>query len=162
MTWIFGSFLVTPCALTSGQVVISKQVDGTVSGPAGRAGVQPEGDHVIWEPRSQILPKCRELGVEPGIGSRSEASRMSLMIWLVRGCKRWHPLAPGRRLGPRRSPLSEYMSIHLSLKLTTNFVPLSGMEREREIFIYTSSSLFIKTQLRIQHNQQSAFLLKLM
>ena len=26
MTWIFGSFLVTPCALTSCQVVISKTV----------------------------------------------------------------------------------------------------------------------------------------
>ena len=32
MTWIFGSFLVTPCALTSCHFVISKQGDGSVSG----------------------------------------------------------------------------------------------------------------------------------
>ena len=32
MTWIFGSFLVTLCALTSCHVVISKQGDGSMSG----------------------------------------------------------------------------------------------------------------------------------
>ena len=50
--------------------------------------------------------------------------RLSLTIGLARGYKRWHPLAPGRRYGARRSPLPEYMSFHLSLKLTTNCVPL--------------------------------------
>ena len=65
-------------------------------------------------------------------------------------------MAPGRRYGVRRSPLSEYMSFHLSLKLTTNCVPLSRIkwerererEREREIFIkmcvlFVHRSLFI-------------------
>ena len=28
--------------------------DGSALGQAGRASVQPEGDHVIWEPRNQI------------------------------------------------------------------------------------------------------------
>ena len=39
MKWIFGSFLVTPCALTSCHVGICKQGDGGVSGQAGQAGV---------------------------------------------------------------------------------------------------------------------------
>ena len=39
MTWIFVSFLVIPCALTSCHVVISKKEDGRASGQAGRAGV---------------------------------------------------------------------------------------------------------------------------
>ena len=37
MTWIFGSFLVTPCALTSCHVVISKQ--DSASGQSGPTGV---------------------------------------------------------------------------------------------------------------------------
>ena len=39
MTWIFGSFLVTPCVWTSGHVVMSIQGDGCASGQASRAGV---------------------------------------------------------------------------------------------------------------------------
>ena len=39
MTWIFGSFLVTPCALTSCNVVISKQGNGSASGQSGPTGV---------------------------------------------------------------------------------------------------------------------------
>ena len=39
MTWIFGSFLVTPCALTSCHVVISKQGDDSGSGQSGPTGV---------------------------------------------------------------------------------------------------------------------------
>ena len=49
------------------------------------------------------------------------------------GCKRWHPVAPGKRYGARRSPLSEYMSLHLSLKLTTNCGPISRIKGERYI-----------------------------
>ena len=52
MTWIFGSFLVTPCALTSCHVVISKQ--GRVSGKLGPASVYPEGDHVMRTTRSDL------------------------------------------------------------------------------------------------------------
>ena len=69
-----------------------------------------------------------ESRVEPRIRSRSEALVSSLTIGLARGCKRWYSLAPGRRYGARRSPLSEYMSLHLSLKLTTNCVPLSRIK----------------------------------
>ena len=42
-------------------------------------------------------------------------------------------LAPGRRYGARRSPLSEYMSLHLSLRLTTNCVPVEN--KMRDIFL---------------------------
>ena len=76
-----------------------------------------------------------ESWVEPGIRSRSEALVSSLTIQLTRRCKRWEPLALGRRYGARRSPFSKYMSLHLSLKLTTNCVPLSRIKWERYIFI---------------------------
>ena len=49
------------------------------------------------------------------------------------GCKRWHPLAPGRRYGTR-SRLSDFMYLHLPLKLTTNCVPLSRIKWERYSF----------------------------
>ena len=75
-----------------------------------------------------------ESRVEPGIRNRSEMFVLSLTIRLARGCKRWHPLAPERRY-EAKSPLSEYMSLHLSLKLTTNCVPLSRIKWERNIFI---------------------------
>ena len=39
MTWIFGSFLVTPCALTSCHVVSSKQGYDNASGQSGTSGV---------------------------------------------------------------------------------------------------------------------------
>ena len=39
MTWIFGSFLVSPCALTSCQVVINKQGDNSMSWQSGPTGV---------------------------------------------------------------------------------------------------------------------------
>ena len=48
--------------------------------------------------------------------------------------RRWHALDPGRRYGARRSPISEYISLHLSLMLTTNYVPLSRIKRERYFF----------------------------
>ena len=69
----------------------------------------------------------RESGVKRGTRSWPEASRTSLMTRLATGCKCWHRLAPGRRYGTRSS-LSEYMSLHLSLKLTTNSGPLSRIK----------------------------------
>ena len=51
MTWIFGSFRVTPCALTSCQVVISKQGDGSASWQLGTTcvltGRRPYDNHVV-------------------------------------------------------------------------------------------------------------------
>ena len=64
-----------------------------------------------------------ESRVEPRVHSRSEALVSSLTIRLARGCQRWHLLAPGRRYGARRSRFSEYMSLHLSLKLKQTVSP---------------------------------------
>ena len=59
--------------------------------------------------------------------------RSPLTTRLARGCKRWHPPAVGRRYGAR-SPPYEYRSLQLSLKLTTNSVPLSRIKWE--IYFY--------------------------
>ena len=75
-----------------------------------------------------------ESRVKPGTHSRSEASLTSLIIWLTRRCKHWHPLAPGRRYGTKRSPLSEYMSLHLSLTYNKQCVPFEN--KMREIYFY--------------------------
>ena len=103
---------------------------------------------MIWEPPSQfeIVSPVRieslARDMQPIRGVRS-----SLTIRLARGCKRWHPLSPGRRYGARRSPLSEYMSLHLSLKLTTNYVPLSRIKWDtflwRSVFRFVNWSSFI-------------------
>ena len=76
-----------------------------------------------------------ESRVEPGIRNRSEALVSSLTIQFARGCKRWHPLSQGRRYEEEEFPLSEYMSLHLSLKITTNRVLVLRIKWERYIFI---------------------------
>ena len=70
--------------------------------------------------------------IKPGIRIWSEASRT---VRLPRGCKRWHSLAPGRRYGARWCPLSQYISVHLSLKFTTKLCALFENKWERYIFI---------------------------
>ena len=39
MTWIFGSFLMTLCALSSCHILISKQEDDSATGHSGQTGV---------------------------------------------------------------------------------------------------------------------------
>ena len=95
--------------------------------------MQPEGEHVITmrsdlDRVQRIENRARDTQPIRGI-------RLPLTIRLARRCKRWHPLAPGIRYGTRRrSPLSEYMSLHLSLELTTNCGPLSRIKWE--IYFY--------------------------
>ena len=83
-----------------------------------------------WDENHAVRIESRARDTQPIRGVRS-----SLTIRLSRGCKRWHPLAPGKRFGGRRSLLSEYMSLQLSLKLTINCVPFSRIKWVREIFI---------------------------
>ena len=94
------------------------------------------------------LDRVQRIAVEPETRSRAEASRPA------RGCKRWHPLAPGRRYGTR-SPLSEYISLHLSLKLATNSGPLSRIKWEIYFYKQVCFVSFIETRLlceiTIQH-----------
>ena len=101
----------------------------------------------MWYENHAVRFRPSPVRIEPGISSRSEASQISLKIWLARGCKHWHLLALGRKYGTRSCSLSEYMSLHLPLKLTTNCVPLSRIKREIHLYVYMCSSLFIKTQL---------------
>ena len=79
---------------------------------------------------SAVRIESRAWDTQPIRGVRS-----SLTIRLARGWKHWHPLAPGRIYGTRRSPLYEYMFLHLSLKLTTNCVPLSRIRWKRYTFL---------------------------
>ena len=139
ITWIFGLFLVTPCALTNCHVVISKQ--GWQCVRAGRSSrcVIGRWPRNMRTTRSDLDSVQRKSTVEPGIVNRSEASRTSQTIRLARRCKRWHPLVPGRRYETRSRPLSEYMSHHLSLKLIANCVPLSRIKWE----IYSYISVFL-------------------
>ena len=126
----------TSCALTSCHVVISKQWVAVRRGrPVEQVCNRKETtwyENHTFRFRQSVQSESR---VEPGICSRSRASRTSRTIRLTWWCKRCHSLAPGRRYGARRSPLSEYMSLHLSLKLTTNWVSLSRIKWERYIFI---------------------------
>ena len=130
----------TLCALTSCRVVISKQLDDSASGwPVEQVCNRKETtwyeNHVVIF-RQSVQPESR---VEPEIRSRSEALLSFLAIRLARGCKRWHPLDPGRKYGAR-SPFSEYMSLHLSLKITTIVCPPFREWNERYISLSSSSS----------------------
>ena len=130
MTWIFGSFLVIPRALTSCRVVICKQWGWQCVG-AGRSSRCVTGRITI---RSD-LDRNKESGVEPGTRSRSEALGRLRRYGLQGGTSvGTHLQAPRRRYGTRRSRIFEYMSLHLSLKLTTNCRPLSRIKWE--IYFY--------------------------
>ena len=70
-----------------------------------------------------------------------------------KGVQALAPLAPGRKYGTRRSLLSEYMSLHLFLKLTTNCGPLFE-NKMREIYFYKEKCFvsfieFRKTCMRV-------------
>ena len=100
----------------------------------------------------------RESGVKPGTHSQSEASQTSLTTRLARGCKRWYPLAPGRRYGTRKSPLSEYMSLYLSLKLATNCGLLSRIKWD--IYFY-KDKCFVRSLNFVNHVWEYTTLLHL-
>ena len=114
MTWIFGSFLVTPCALTSCQVLISKQRNDSASGQSGPTGVKPEGDHVIttWSDLDRVQRiESRARDTQP-----TRSVRSSLTIRIARGCKRWHPWLPEEDMEQEELPsLSICLPIYLSI-----------------------------------------------
>ena len=107
-------------------------------------GRRPHDNYAVrFRQRQRIRSRARGTQLIRGV-------RSSLMTWLARGCKRWHPLAPRRRYGTRRSPLSEYISLHLSLKLRTNCGPLSRIKWE----IYWNSSLLFISPNYITPSQE--------
>ena len=105
-------------------------------------------DTTWYENHAVIFKQARqwESRVEPGIRSRSEALVTSLTIRLSRGCKRWRPLAPGKRYGARRSHHFEYISLHISVKLTRNCVLLSRIKWE--IYFYKEVCFVALTEFR--------------
>ena len=98
MPWIFGSFLVTPCALTSCHVLTSKQ-DSTIRSLRLKrcvTGRRPRDEnHALrFEHSAKNCSRARD--TQPIRGVSDE---------LARGCKRWHPVTPGRRYGEKKSSL---------------------------------------------------------
>ena len=69
------------------------------------------------------------------------------MIRLARGCKRWHPLAPGRRYGTRRSPLSKDMSLHLFLNQQETVGPF---RESNQMYIFFNKEMCLVRSLHWQ------------
>ena len=134
MTWIFGSFLVTPWALTSCHVVIRKQgwqCIGKVRSSNCITGRRPRDVRTTRSDLDRVQRITSRARDRQPIRLISDVSDDT--AW-KKGCKRWHSLVPRRRYGTRRSPPSEYMTLHLSFKLTANCGILSGIKWE--IYFY--------------------------
>ena len=106
MPWIFGLFLVTPCALTSCHVVISKQrstirVVGYNRCVTGR---RQHDENNAFRFRQSAENRSRAMDTQSVRGVSDE---------LARGCKRWNTPPPEEDM--ERNPFSKYMSLHLSL-----------------------------------------------
>ena len=88
---------------------------------------RPHDNHALrFRQRKRIWSRARDTQPIRGLGRLKQYSlQVGASIT---------SLAPWRRFGTR-SPLSEYMSLHLSLKLRTNCGPLSRIKWERYIFI---------------------------
>ena len=106
MPWIFGSFLVTPCALTSCHVVISKQgntiravgYNRCVTGRISR----DENHAVRFRQSAENRSRAWDTQLIRGVSAYKGGASVGT-LWL-----------PEEDMG-RRSPLSEYMSLYLSL-----------------------------------------------
>ena len=87
--------------------------------------------------------------------------RSSLTIRLARGCKNWQTLALVRIYRTRRNPLSEYMSVYLSLKLRINCEPLLRIKWEIYFYkeVFRSFIEFRKSCLMAIQHQLQRFLL---
>ena len=109
MTWIFGSFLVTPCALTSCHVVISKQ--GSTISVVGY-------NRCVTERRSRDENHAVRFGqsAENRIRARDTQPIRGVADQLARSCKHLQP--PGSRKKIREEVLS--LSICLYIFLSTN------------------------------------------
>ena len=96
MTGNFGSFLVTPYALVSCHILISKQEDDVRALRSNRCVTERgscDENHVV-KFRQNAENRSRARDTQPSRGISDE---------LARGYKRWHPLAPGRRYGKKSS-----------------------------------------------------------
>ena len=131
MTWIFGSFQVTPCALISCHILICKQEDDGAPGHSGRVtGRWSHDENHAVSFRQRAENRSRAKDTQPIRGVSDE---------LARGCKRWHRLAPGRRYGKKSS--YEYISLHPSLTHHRNINPFEN--KVWEIYLYKEVCSFL-------------------
>ena len=114
MTWIFGSFLVTPCGLASSHILITKQEDDSTIRALGYnrcvTGRRPRDENHAGRFRQSAENHSQVRDLQP-VRSISDE--------LARGCKRWHPLDPGRRYGKKKSALWVYVYPFISQLTTT-------------------------------------------
>ena len=116
--------LSNPVCLVSCQILISKQ-DCMIRAPrsnrcVARRRSRDENHSVRFREGAENRSRTRDSQPTRGVSEE-----------LARGCKRWHPLAPGRRYG-KKSSLSICLSTHLSY--TTETSTLSRIKCERDIF----------------------------
>ena len=133
MPWIFGSFLVTPCALVSCHVVISEQ--GSTIGALGynrcvTGRRQRDESHAV---------KFRQ-SAENCSRARDTPSIRSSLTSLQGGASVGTPWLLEEDMG-RRSPLSEYMSLYPSLTHHRNIKPIEN--KVWEIYFYKEVSSFV-------------------
>ena len=138
MTWIFGSFLVTPYVLASCHILISKQADDSTTRALGYdrcvTGKRPRDEN-------HVVRFVQRIVGERGTFSWLEASLTSLQV----GARFGTPWLLEEDMG--RSPLSE---ICLSIYLSTHNGPLE--DKMRDIFIKKCVRSFIevhKSMLRL-------------
>ena len=115
-------------------------------------GRRPRDNYAVSFRQSQrIESRARDTQQIRGLGRLWRYS-------LHRGASVGTSLAPGRRYGTRRSPLSEYMSLRISLKLTTSCGTLSRIKWEiyfykqvcfvRSLCLITIQQLYYKTDMK--------------
>ena len=127
-----------PVCLASCHILISKQ-DSTIRLLRSNRSVtgkrsRDENHAVRLRQSAENLSRARD--TQPTRGVSDE---------LARGCKRWHPLVPGRSMG-RRSPLSEYMSLHPPLTQHRNVNPFENKVWDIYIFIKKCVCSFIEVR----------------
>ena len=125
MTWIFGSFLVTPCALTSCQVVIRKQ--GMTACHGSQVQQVCNRKETMWYPRGQILYRVQRIGSR---ARDTQPIRGLGRLWrygLHGGASVVTPWFPEEGMGKKKCPLRVYVSPSIS-QLTTNRGPLSRIK----------------------------------
>ena len=129
MTWIFGSFLVTLCALASCHILIRKQEDdSTIRALEYNSCVTrrwPRDENYAVRFRQSAVNCSRAWDTQPIRGVSACKGVASVGT----------PLAPGRRHGKKKSSLLVYVPPPISHTHTTETLTLSRIKCERYIFL---------------------------
>ena len=106
-------------------------VGGSASGQASQAGVQPEGDHGIWEPRGQVLTvspdriEIRARDTQPIKGVSHDT--------ICKGVQALAPLGSRKKILDKKSPLWVYVSP--SISQTNNKLWAAFENKKRDWFL---------------------------